>query len=132
MSENLYDFSRFSNPQGPGFVMGDYTREQALASVGPGWAKLVGALWDFCKALDPPVTISQVKEKYGGLRFYTGSRLREQADTLDTIVNAVEHLSTHTCETCGEHGKLRGRGWYYTACNEHTKPGDEDQEEQEE
>ena len=34
----MYDFSQLNNPQGPGFVMGDYTREQAVASEGPGWA----------------------------------------------------------------------------------------------
>ena len=114
------------NPQGPGFVMEDYTREQALASIGPGWAKLVGALWDFCKVLDPPVMISQVKEKYGGLRFYVYGGGMQRADMVSVIIHAVEHLSEHTCETCGQHGKRRGREWVYTACDVHTNLEDQE------
>lgn len=131
-NNGLYSGLFTGNPQGPGFVMDDYTREQALASVGPGWAKLVGALWDFCKSQDPPITISQVKEKYGTLRFYIGGVPPGRWDSVYTIIHAVEHVSEHICETCGKPGKLRGPGWYFTACDEHsrgTAPAGEEQEE---
>ena len=112
---SLYDFSQRNNPQGPGFVMGDYTREQALASVGPGWAGIVGDLWDWLKAHDPPVAISQVKEKYGRLTVYSGYYEDAQAR-----INEAETLSLKTCETCGGPGVLRGPSWYFTACDEHS------------
>jgi hypothetical protein len=38
----------------------------------------------------------------------------------------LKHLSARTCEVCGAPGKIRGQGWYYTACDEHTSEGDED------
>lgn len=119
------------NPQGPGFVMNDYTREQTLGSVGIGWGKLVGALWDFCKMQNPPIDIHQVKEKFGTLRFYVGGVTSERYDSVYTIISAVEHLSGYICEVCGEEGKLRGQRWYYTSCNKHAKIGDKDSEDEE-
>ena len=55
---------------------------------------------------------SQVKEKYGTLRFY----LSGGTDRMYAIINEAERQSAKTCETCGKPGKLRGRGWYYTRC----------------
>lgn len=63
---------------------------------------------------------SQVKEKYGTLRFY----LHGETDEMNKIVEAAEEESERTCETCGEPGKIRGTGWYYTACDKHTNEGD--------
>ena len=44
----------------------------------------------------------------------------------DKIERDVEKKSEITCETCGAKGKLRGQGWYYTSCLEHSKPEDRD------
>ena len=33
-------------------------------------------------------------------------------------------MSSIICETCGAPGKHRGRGWFYTACDAHTKEED--------
>ncbi len=63
---------------------------------------------------------SQIKEKYGTLRFY----LSTGTDEMFAITDEAERLSERTCEECGAEGKLRGRGWYYTACDKHTKEGD--------
>lgn len=60
---------------------------------------------------------SQVKEKYGTLRFY----LTFGTDKMHDYAELAERLSENTCETCGKYGELRGNGWYYTACEEHTK-----------
>lgn len=61
----------------------------------------------------PEVTINQVKEKYGGLRFYfTGGD-----KTIDNLVSYAERLSERTCEICGSPGKLgQTNGWYKTTC----------------
>ena len=121
MSNRLFDFGIPNNPQGPGFVMEDYTREQALASVGPGWAGIVGDLWDFLKVQDPPVYINQVKEKFGGLRCYVGGTMPEQTDAVYKRIDEAEAASFKVCETCGEPGTLRGGGWMVTACDEHAR-----------
>lgn len=60
---------------------------------------------------------SQVKEKYGTLRFY----LSGGTDKMYKIVEAAERKSAKTCETCGRPGKVRGGGWLYTACRKHVK-----------
>jgi hypothetical protein len=66
------------------------------------------------------VTLDQVKEKFGTLRFYyTGGD-----DIIDGMVRMAESMSAVTCETCGNPGRTRGRGWIYTACDVHSKEED--------
>jgi hypothetical protein len=55
---------------------------------------------------------SQIKEKYGTLRFY----MTHGTEEMYKIVDNAERKSLKTCEECGKPGKLRGRGWYYTRC----------------
>lgn len=64
------------------------------------------------------ITLDQVKEKFGTLRFYyTGGD-----DVIAGMVRMAESMSGCTCETCGNPGKRRGDRWIYTACDVHTKP----------
>lgn len=63
---------------------------------------------------------TQIKEKYGTLRWY----LSGASDEMYAIVDAAEERSSTTCEQCGEHGTLRGGGWLYTACYTHTREED--------
>jgi hypothetical protein len=64
------------------------------------------------------VTLDQVKEKFGTLRFYyTGGD-----DIVGGMVRMAESMSGVTCEECGNSGQRRGSGWIYTACDAHTKP----------
>jgi hypothetical protein len=66
----------------------------------------------------PQVTLDQVKEKFGTLRFYyTGGD-----DEISGMVRMAESMSGVVCEECGAPGKRRGGGWIYTACDAHTKP----------
>lgn len=99
---------------------------------GDGWYDIIDTLCHHIqKHVDskelPQVVAVQVKEKFGTLRFYTGS--------CDTTVNRLtymaEDLSSKTCETCGNKGKLYMNGWWYTACDEHTRPGDRDEQKTE-
>jgi hypothetical protein len=58
------------------------------------------------------VTLDQVKEKFGTLRFYyTGGD-----DVIDGMVRMAESMSGVTCEGCGNPGKSRGGGWIHTYC----------------
>ena len=70
--------------------------------------------------VDPPPTIeqvvaSQVKEKYGGLRFYCNGG----DDTTDAYVRFAEMLSECTCDVCGAPGKMSDGGWIVTRCDLH-------------
>lgn len=69
------------------------------------------------------VVASQVKEKYGSLRFYTDTHgLPDRFDhEIDGAISFAEDLSSRICETCGHRGQLRGSGWLFTACEEHSK-----------
>ena len=60
----------------------------------------------------PQVTLDQVKEKFGSLRFYyTGGD-----DVIDGMVRMAESMTEVTCEECGNVGERRGGGWVHTYC----------------
>lgn len=63
---------------------------------------------------------SQVKEKYGTLRFY----LTFGTDKMHDYTDLAEKMSETTCESCGKYGELRGKWWLYTSCEEHAKEED--------
>lgn len=65
----------------------------------------------------PQVVATQVKEKYGTLRFY----LSHEDDYISGVVAMAEYLSELTCETCGAPGKTRGSGWVRTLCDKHAE-----------
>lgn len=57
----------------------------------------------------------QVKEKFGGLRFY-------HVNGDEFVMGAValaERMSYTICEECGNAGRRRGGGWVRTLCDEH-------------
>lgn len=59
---------------------------------------------------------TQIKEKWGGLRYYVYASTPE---IVDAISNA-ENLSYKICETCGKEGtKVRNKGWIKVLCPEH-------------
>jgi hypothetical protein len=63
------------------------------------------------------VTVDQVKEKFGTLRFYyTGGD-----EYIHGVAAMAEAMSAATCEVCGKPGKTIGGGWLKTACEEHAK-----------
>lgn len=80
---------------------------------GPGWKKLIDPLVDYCR--ENNVKITQIKEKFGGLRFYTGAA----PDEFHAMVHKAEEESFHTCEECGEPGERRGKTWLKTTCERH-------------
>ena len=89
--------------------------------IGDGWYNIVddlcAALMIICKRdnIPPPIAI-QVKEKFGGLRFY----LYGANDAMHEAVNNAENESYHTCEECGKSGVVREGGWVRIRCDEHS------------
>jgi hypothetical protein len=85
--------------------------------VGPGWYELIKNLIDELIADGWDKQICQVKEKFGGLRFYTNGG----GENHYNIISKYEKLSCNVCEECGESGELRQVGWWKTLCDEHNK-----------
>jgi|SRR3982751_3212382 len=60
--------------------------------------------------------VTQVKEKYGTLRFYMSTATDEMHD----IIDKYEELSVKTCEVCGNPGSIdHTKGWLSATCKEH-------------
>jgi hypothetical protein len=88
-----------------------------------GWFDIV---WRLCKDLEPLVAqleqeigcqfeVMQVKEKFGGLRFY----VNHKSDAIRQRIEAAIQESLHCCEVCGQPGRLREDDWIKTLCDEH-------------
>lgn len=55
----------------------------------------------------------QVKEKWGGLRFYANNT----DDYIRGAIDIAETMSYRTCEICSSPGKTRQGGWVRTLCD---------------
>jgi len=93
---------------------------------GDGWYNLIDALcslldWDpktGGKLENPPVA-TQVKEKFGTLRFYVSGANEQQHN----YITAFEHMSGKICETCGTTvGVYFTKGWIKATCPDCDKP----------
>ena len=59
------------------------------------------------------VTCSQMKEKFGGLRFYTNGH----DQVVEGMINMAEHLCDYTCQDCGSEEDLGiTSGWITVLC----------------
>lgn len=100
-------------------------------AVGPGWWPIIEAL---CGQIHhhvkfkqeqkekynrgngcSDVTVAQIKEKFGGLRFYYDGG----DDTVDGMVRMAESWAARVCEQCGNVGEQRSGGWIRTLCDQH-------------
>ena len=83
--------------------------------VGLGWFPLIKDLITDLIELGWNKEVCQVKEKFGGLRFYINAATSE----VHKRVHKAEIESMSTCEVTGKPGKLRTDiGWYRTLCDE--------------
>ncbi|CAD6531771.1 hypothetical protein LMG27952_02620 [Paraburkholderia hiiakae] len=87
---------------------------------GDGWFDLLDKL---CSSLHNETTqngalqviASQVREKFGGLRFGAGPANERQRGMIDM----AEAISSRICEVCGHRGKTIGPAWFRTRCEAH-------------
>jgi hypothetical protein len=94
---------------------------------GDGWFQII---WDLSAKLEPLIEkwvaennvkpgseehphLMQIKEKFGGLRFYISHGTPEMFEA----IGHAERLSYETCEDCGAPGEVRPGGWLITLCN---------------
>lgn len=92
-----------------GFASGSY----GWSGVEPGWFDLVRTLVRALDAEGWDRELHQVKEKFGGLRFYAGSL----TERMQQLINEAEDVSFTICEQCSAHGTPGHRGgWITTLC----------------
>lgn len=85
-----------------------------------GWASLVAELDAKLTEINPDYRLDQVKEKFGGLRYYFESDV--EFERMQTIVREAEERSYTVCQVCGAPGKCASRPyWYSTLCDAHAK-----------
>jgi hypothetical protein len=91
---------------------------------GDGWFELV---WRLCEEIErvvdrgQPFEVCQVKEKMGGLHFYT---MDPCSDEVERLIDVAGEESLRTCEVCGQPGSWDGHGWegerwIKTRCEQH-------------
>jgi hypothetical protein len=94
-------------------------------AVGKGWYPILEQL---CKNIQqhiefknrenevcPQVVVEQIKEKFGGLRFY----YQGGDEQIHGMVRMAEAWAGIACEDCGGIGKRRGGTWIKTLCDVH-------------
>lgn len=90
-----------------------------------GWASILDAYFavvDHVMPEDAVYQVGQIKEKLGTLRIYDSS-YGETLSSVKAVTEAhrlAEARSLHTCEYCGQRGRLRNRRGYWTVtCDDH-------------
>lgn len=89
---------------------------------GDGWYGIIDSLCETITNQGIDLKVVQVKEKFGGLRFYYQEvEVEDEAkgDLLHGAVRMASNMSFRVCESCGSPGELRDDdGWYKTRCDE--------------
>lgn len=81
----------------------NYAKHYRQPQVAAGWLPIVEEMLVALK--DLPITIVQIKEKFGELRVYADSVTDEQATEIAKAIEIATYKARHTCEICGEPGK---------------------------
>lgn len=99
-------------------------------AVGDGWYPIIESLcgniqhylnWKNKESeVVPQVVVAQIKEKFGGLRFYYDGG----DDRVIGMVQMAEAWADNSCETCGAPGTSGGKGWIKTLCPTHRAEAD--------
>ena len=90
-----------------------------------GWKDIIERTHEKLSYIDPNYTILQIKEKFGGLRYYFSTLLEYdgiEKNIMDDIVTAAEIEASRTCELCGancnsDEVEVRVHNyWYFGYC----------------
>lgn len=103
-----------------------WTNDPCWSYVPAGWRDLVVKLHNSLVQVAPDYRLCQVKEKFGGLRFYTNVRGSPE-NLVSRIIGYYEELSAKTCDVCGEPGEIKeiqrkdsNFGFVAARCKEHS------------
>lgn len=87
----------------------------------PGWASIIRYIDKQLSDIDPDYKVLQIKEKFGGLRYYYVTDHQNYKE-MQKIVTDAENESFRTCDNCGTkenvETKPNDRGWVRTLCGE--------------
>lgn len=91
---------------------------------GKGWSEIILHTHEKLKIIDPYYTIGQIKEKFGGLRYYYDTSMHDniRREIMDDVISMAELRASRTCEICGTDKHDAGvetrvdHYWYYTYC----------------
>lgn len=128
MTENDYDlFAKRMEERFPKM----FSERYGGFAVGPGWWPIIESLCSNIQShIDwkqeqkekynrgegcPQVVVEQIKEKFGGLRFY----YQGGDDRVTGMVRMAESWADASCEECGAPGERRSGGWIKTLCDKH-------------
>lgn len=106
-----------------GLVNGHYSNRKPIINniceCNEGWLQMIHDLIEEAIKAGWNKEICQIKEKFGGLRFYINSA----SDEVHDIISKYEKLSYKTCEICGSTDDVEtgGKGWIQSLCLEHRK-----------
>jgi hypothetical protein len=102
-----------------------------INNVGTGWHDLVRRLEQRLLEIDPDYELLQIKEKFGGLRYYANSGTTTGdilADPFHMAISEAEAESDQTCERCGATEGVEQRAtfnWIKTLCPTHRAEDEE-------
>ena len=74
--------------------------------VDEGWYQLVLDCDKELSEIDPKYDLQQIKEKFGGLRYYFQPSDPTLRDKMDAVVTKYEEIASRTCEATGGPGVL--------------------------
>lgn len=106
------------------------TKMPSANDVGPGWKPYVEPLIAEVERFGGKV--HQIKEKFGGLRFYyelPKETPEEDKTAFDDLVQVAEALCNCACEECGRPGSKTNSNWIKTLCEDHDKERQQIQKE---
>jgi len=127
---NRWSGIKITEAQGGGYWPGspedipdyDYTYTE-LDDMPTGWRLAFGL--DMCREIKEELIkfdyldeyrITQIKEKFGSLRWYCGGYPRDSK--IDEIISKYEELSRHICLGCGKPAKWVSIGWISPWCDD--------------
>lgn len=91
--------------------------------VDEGWYQIVVDCDKDLTQIDPDYQIAQIKQKFGGLRYYFQPSLSHTQKDMDDVVTKYEAVAAVTCEATGNPGVLMKStgGWFRTLDPEYAK-----------
>lgn len=95
---------------------GHWAQERCWSEIPYGWMLLIAKLHLQLKELAPDYKIDQVKEKFGGLRYYASCQAGV-GDEFFALIDKAGEESYTICVDCGAPGTLKTDSWHRTTCD---------------
>jgi len=96
---------------------------------GDGWYKLIDLLSEFIVSCSKDIRASQIKEKFGALRFYISYVDKKNYLIVSGLTTMAETLSAVICDKCGLAGQRNNGPYICTRCKKHSLNTDKTKEQ---